>query len=82
MSLTLFLASHAKERHVVYAHLSKAVETGKALWEPIAAAQDGFAWWGVAAMRPYMRALQQFADWHIDRGAVSRPTGRIVNCSP
>ena len=64
----LFLASHAKEPHVVYAHLSKAVETGKGLWEPIAAAQDDFAWWGVAATRPYMRALKEFAEWHADCG--------------
>ncbi len=31
----LFLASHAKEPHVVYAHLSKAVETSKDSGSPL-----------------------------------------------
>ncbi len=64
----LFLARHAKEPHLAYAHLSKAVATGRALWEPLAAAQDDFAWWGVTATRPYMRAIKEFALWHADAG--------------
>lgn len=64
----LFLSRHASEDHVVRAHLEKAFRTGEELWAPIAAAQDGFAWWGVQATWPYMHAIKEFADWHAERG--------------
>ncbi len=53
---------------MAYAHLAKAVETGKTLWDPVAAEQDDFAWWGVMATRPYMRAIKELALWHADCG--------------
>lgn len=61
----LFLAEHAKENDAQYAHLAKAVETGRQLWEPVAAAQDDFAYWGVTATRPYMRAIAALGAWYL-----------------
>ncbi|WP_431271783.1 hypothetical protein [Dankookia sp. P2] len=70
----LFLAEHVIEDWECYAHLSKAVETGRALWEPVAAreaaADEGFSWWGVFATRPYMRAIAALADWQREHGDV------------
>ena len=64
----LFLAIHSKEPHLAYAHLTKAVATGKKLWEPVAAAEDDFVWWGVSATRPYMRAIKELALWYAECG--------------
>ena len=57
-----FLAARAEAPHLARLHLVKALRTGRALWEPVARAQPDFAWWGVAATRPYMRALKQPGD--------------------
>lgn len=64
----LFLARHARDDHMMRGHLEKAVRTGEELWSPVAAAQEGFSWWGVRATRPYMRAIKEYADWHAERG--------------
>src|SRR6059058_278000 len=40
----LHLADVAKDGRTAYAHLAKAVETGRQLWEPVAAAQDDFSY--------------------------------------
>ena len=63
----LFLARHAKQNHVAASHLRKAVQSGAALWAQVAADQDDFAWWGVTATRPFMRAIADYADWYADR---------------
>lgn len=64
----LFVARHARADHGCYGHLVKAVETGKALWQSFARKQGDFAWWGVTATRPYMRAVKALGDWHVERG--------------
>ena len=64
----LFLARHARDTHLAYAHLSTAVATGQALWKPVAAAQHDFAWWGVTATRPCMHAIKELALWHAGAG--------------
>ncbi len=81
----LFLAHHAQEPHLVYAHLSKAVATGRALWAPVAAVQDDFAWWGVAATRPYMRAIKELALWHArcgDNLTTNRLFSQLLEMNP
>ena len=73
----LLLAENATEMHVRFAHLRKAVETGDALWCPVAARDDDFAWWGVSATRPYMRAMAalatEYAAWGDDTSANRAP---------
>lgn len=64
----LHLATIAKNDQTAYSHLAKAVETGRQLWRPVAADQDDFAFWGVTATRPYMRAIAAFGDWHAEQG--------------
>jgi hypothetical protein len=64
----LFLAEHTEDERRARTHLEKAVATGRQLWEPVAAAQDDFAYWGVTATRPFMRALAALGDWHADQG--------------
>jgi hypothetical protein len=64
----LLLAEHAVYVHERFAHLNKAVETGRALWEPVADKDNDFAWWGVSATRPYMRAIAALGAAHVDWG--------------
>ena len=49
----LFLAQHTDDEDKRFVHLARAVQTGRDLWEPIAAVEEGFAYWGVTATRPY-----------------------------
>ncbi len=64
----LFLARQAKTTALAGAHLRKAIETGNALWQPVASSQDDFAWWGEPATRPYMQALKEYGDWLVESG--------------
>ena len=64
----LHLADIAKDDRTAYAHLAKAVETGRQLWEPVAAAEEDFAFWGVTATRPFMRAIAALGHWYVEQG--------------
>lgn len=64
----LHLADFAKDPRTAYAHLAKAVETGRKLWEPVAAADDDFSYWGVTATRPFVRAIAALGHWHAEQG--------------
>lgn len=81
----LLLAENATEMHVRFAHLRKAVETGDALWCPVAARDDDFAWWGVSATRPYMQAMAalatEYAAWGDDTSA-NALRNRLLGMNP
>jgi len=64
----LFLGQSAVDAQVGHDHLARAVETGKALWEPVAAAEEDFCWWGYPATRPYMKAIAALGAWHAEFG--------------
>jgi hypothetical protein len=81
----LFLARQAKTPMLVGAHLCKAIETGDALWQPVAARQDDFVWWGEPATRPYMQAMKEHADWLVETGNEAggrRVYGRLLKMNP
>lgn len=81
----MFLANYSRTDRDVYDHLARAIRTGRELWEPIAAAQDDFSYWGVTATRPYMRAIESLGDWFAERGNVESATSlydRLLSMNP
>lgn len=70
----LFLAEYAKDEDDRYAHLARAFETGRALWAPDEASDDGIACWGVTATRPYMRAIAALGAWYAEQDDVETAT--------
>ena len=81
----VFLAEHAKDDEAALAHLEKAVATGRHLWFPVAAEQGDFAFWGVAATRPFMRALEALGQWHEahgDVGAAREAYDELLDLNP
>jgi hypothetical protein len=81
----LLLAEHAGYVHERFAHLRKAVETGRALWEPVAAKDNDFYWWRVSATRSYMRAIAAlgaaYVDWG-DESMAAKLCDRLLTMSP
>jgi hypothetical protein len=81
----MFLAEHSQSDRDVHAHLVRAIRTGRELWEPIATAQDDFAYWGDTATRPYMRAIAALGAWHAERGDIESATdvyNRLLTMNP
>ena len=64
----LVLAKDATNRDKARLHLEKAVGTGQDLWHPVARAQGDFAWWGVTATRPFMRAIRALGELAMEMG--------------
>lgn len=63
------LAACTDDMEIRVNRLRKAVETGEALWNPIAAELgDEMTWWGFAATRPYMRAVQALGNALLETG--------------
>lgn len=64
----LVLAEDTTDPDMARLHLEKAVRTGQDLWHPVARDQDDFAWWGVTATRPFMRAIKALGDLTSEMG--------------
>jgi hypothetical protein len=65
----LEMAAYLDDSDARAAHLSKAVEAGEYLWQPVVKSDDGdLAWWAVGATRPYMRAVQAMGILHKENG--------------
>ena len=64
----LVLAETTTDGWLRHAHLVKAVETGRKLWNSVFRKDTDLAWWGVGATRPYMRAVDRLAICCADYG--------------
>jgi hypothetical protein len=81
----LLLAEYAARFHQRMAHIGKAVATGAALWGPVVKRDNDFAWWGVSATRPYMRAIEAAADMSVEMADYAMATklhGRLLRMNP
>ncbi|MBI5162349.1 MAG: hypothetical protein HY985_00435 [Magnetospirillum sp.] len=64
-----YLADHAKDSQYAVDLLRKAVDAGQQLWGAVAYEYgDEMTWWGFAATRPYMRAIQALGETHHEMG--------------
>jgi hypothetical protein len=65
----LYLAGCAPTLELKFAHLQAAVESGEAIWRPVAEQYgDGMLWWSFFHTRPYMKALKALGDTHLEVG--------------
>ena len=65
----LEMAAYLEDGDARMAHLSKAIETGEHLWQPVIESRSGDpAWWAVSATRPYMRAIHSMGVLHKENG--------------
>jgi hypothetical protein len=80
------LAFHADTPIARLAHLVSAVKAGDKTWAPIA---DRYGqrmdWWGFAGLRPYLDAIMDLGDAHVEVGNIQAATwcyGRLLRMGP